>query len=416
MSEEGLIYLVDDDTDFREATCEMLEGAGYRVTPFGHGQDMLDRLDPEWPGAILCDVRMAGLDGFAVLKAVRAIASDIPLVMITGHGDVRLAIAAIKAGAYDFLEKPAQPDFLLSTMSRTLNARRLVLENRRLRRGLQARGGLAGVLVGRSQAMRDLRAMLLRLAPLPMTVTICGETGTGKSVAARALHDHGEREGRFETISCVGISAEDLGAALAAIGDDVSTLFVRSAHRLDASCQALLAEYLRAPDKPRIVLSMTGGADAPPETMLTDELFFLANVARLDLPPLRERGKDVFLLLEAFLRDAAQRFKRPLPRVTDEMIREIGRHAWPGNVRELQTAAERMVIGLPINLKARGTGQGKEVLSYDDAMRRFERDLLMQSLRETDGRKGEAAELLAIPRKRLYLRMRAVGLLGEGQD
>jgi len=416
MTQNAEIYLVDDDTDFREATCEVLESAGYRVAAFRRGQDMLDQLDAEWPGTILCDVRMAEMDGFAVLKAVRAIATDIPLVMITGHGDVRLAIAAIKAGAYDFLEKPAQPDFLLSTMDRTLNARRLVLENRRLRRGGRAQDGLAGVLVGRSRAMRDLRAMLLRLAPLPMTVMICGETGTGKSVAGRALHDFGEADGRFETISCATTTAEDLEAALAGLDQAVSTLFLRSVHRLDAGCQAILADYLRAPDKPRIVVSMTGGADKAPETALTDELFFLANVARLDLPPLRARGKDVFLLLEVFLRDAAQRFHRPLPKVTEEMIREISAHDWPGNARELQGVAERMVIGLPIDLKARGGASDKAVLNYDDALRQFERTLILQALRESDGRKGEAAELMAIPRKRLYLRMKAVGLLDSGQD
>ncbi|WP_112322862.1 sigma-54-dependent transcriptional regulator [Oceanibium sediminis] len=416
MSKETQIYLVDDDTDFREATCEVLESADYSVATFSRGEDMLAKLDPEWPGTILCDVRMAGMDGFAVLKAVRAIATDIPLVMITGHGDVRLAIAAIKAGAYDFLEKPAQPEFLLGTMSRTLNARKLVLENRRLRSGQNTRSGLAGVLVGRSRVMRELRAMLLRLAPLPMTVLISGETGTGKSIVAKALHAYGDGAGSFETISCATASAEDLGAALAGIPDDVSTLYLRSVHRLDTACQAILADYLRTPGTPRIVASMTGSAGDAPDAALSDELYFLANVARIDLPPLRERGKDVYQLLEVFLRAAAQRFKRPLPEITDEMIREIAAHDWPGNARELQGVAERLVIGLPINLTARGGASSSPTLGYDDAMHRFERDLLMQALRETEGRKGEAADLLAIPRKRLYLRMKAVGLLDTGRD
>lgn len=415
MSHAAEILLVDDDIDFREATCELLESVHYKVAAFARGEDMLASLDPEWPGVILCDVRMAGMDGFAVLEAAHEIAPDIPVVMITGHGDMQLAIAAIKAGAYDFLEKPVQPDVLFRTMQRTLRARRLVLENRRLRRGAGTRGGLAGTLVGRSQAMRDLRAMLLRLAPLPMTVTILGETGTGKSIAARALHDFGEGAGEFETISCATVTAEELATSLAAI-PMVSTLYLRAVHRLDAAAQLILAEYLRRPDRPRIVASMTVGPAERPEAVLTDELFFLAHVARLDIPPLRARGKDVFLLLEVFLREAAQRFGQPLPNVTEDMVREIGSHDWPGNARELQSAAERMVIGLPVNLGPRSAPLTGAVLSYEEAMRRFERDLLLQALRETDGRKGDAAQLLAIPRKRLYLRLKALGLMGPGQD
>jgi two-component system, NtrC family, C4-dicarboxylate transport response regulator DctD len=416
MKKEADVYLVDDDTDFREATRELLESSGLRVVAFASGKAMLEQLDPEWPGAILCDVRMAGLDGFAVLKAVRDVTKEIPFIMITGHGDIRLAIASIKAGAYDFIEKPVQPDFLISTMSRSVSARKLLLENRRLRRRIQTKSGLAGSITGRSAVMRNIRTQVLRLAGLPMSVCIFGETGTGKSLIARALHDYGSGDGAFVTIGCAATTPEEMRAALAQLDPGTATLFLRSLDRLDAPSQAILVDFLKTLSTPRIVASMTGGPDSRPEGNLSDELFFLANVARLEVPPLRDRGRDVFVVLELFLRAAAARFNQPLPKITNEMIRALERHPWPGNLRELQNVAERLVMGLPIDLGVRAARSAVGPASYDEAMQTFERNLLAQTLRETGGRKGDAAELLSVPRKRLYLRMKAVGLSTSGQD
>lgn len=416
MKKDADVYLVDDDTDFREATCELLESSGLRVAVFASGQTMLDQLDPEFAGTILCDVRMAGLDGFAVLKAVRDIAKDIPFIMITGHGDVRLAIASIKAGAYDFIEKPVQPDFLISTMTRSAAARKLLLENRRLRRRVQAKSGLSGVIVGRSAVMRDIRSQVTRLADLPMPVCIFGETGTGKSEVARALHDYGSGDGAFLTLGCAATTPEDVRQALAALGPETATLFLRSLDRLDTTSQAILADFMKTQTSLRIIASMTGGSDSAPEQNLSDELYFLANVARIDMPPLRNRGRDVFVVLEVFLRAASARFAQPLPKITKDLVKDLVRHTWPGNLRELQNVAERLVMRLPVELRAR-SGRGKAgAASYDEAMHAFERSLLEQSLRETGGRKGDAAELLSVPRKRLYLRMKAVGLTASGQD
>lgn len=416
MRQNAHIYLVDDDIDFREATCELLVSAGFSVASFSTGQHMLDQLDPEWPGAILCDVRMAGMDGFAVLKAAHGVASDIPFIMITGHGDVRLAIKSIKAGAYDFIEKPVQPDFLIRTMNRAIAARKLIIENRRLRRRVQRGAWLSGTIEGRSKAIRNIRADVLRLASLPVSVCIFGETGTGKAVVARALHDFGEGPGDCVTIACGSTTPDDFRAALADLKANTTTLFLRSLNRLDEKSQASLADYLRSSGTPRIIASMSGSAESSPEESLSDELYFLANVARLDMPPLRERGRDVLYLLEIFLRLASRRLGQRPPKITPETIKMLERHSWPGNARELQNVAERLVICLPIDLGTRTTQRGEIPTSYDKAMQQFEKSLLAQCLRETGGRKGEAAELLAIPRKRLYLRMKALGLASSGQN
>jgi two-component system C4-dicarboxylate transport response regulator DctD len=411
------IYLVDDDKDFREATCEFLREEGLATRAFSDGETMLDTIDPEWGGIILCDIRMAGMDGFAVLKAARLAAPDVPVVMITGHGDVRLAIAAMKAGAYDFLEKPVQPDFLLSMMRRTLNARKLFVENKRLRSRMARRGGVASQLIGRSKAIKQCRKALLDLAPLPITVTLFGETGTGKSFAARILHEYGEGAGEFHTINCAALSREGFQSDLNDIDAHAATLYIRSVHKLDLKDQTLLADYLRNHGRPRVILSYTGSFATPSDqNIISDELLYLVNVATLEMPPVKDREKDIYLLLEAFLREAAVRYDKRLPNITKEMLAPLGKHDWPGNVRELRNVAERMVIGLAIDLAQRRRDDTQNNAKYDEAMLDFERNLLEQALRETSGKKGETAQNLSIPRKRLYLRMKAVGLSVSGHD
>lgn len=401
------IYLVDDDADFREATLELLEDAGLQVQAFSSADPMVQALDPEWSGVVLCDVRMAGMDGFATLKAVRAQAPRVPFIMITGHGDVRLAIAAIKAGAYDFIEKPVQPDVLLSTLKRSLAARKLYLDNARLRSRIQRGGGLRSQILGRAPAIKEVRRLLADIAPLPVTVLMLGEPGTGKSLAAQALHDHGHGGGELHIIACATANEQNFSDNLSSLPNEGSVIF-RGAHLLGPEMHGHLTEFLRRDDRPRAVLTATA------RNVLDDRLFYLASGVTIELPPLRERERDIFILLEHFLREAAARFGRPLPMTTEEMLSPMARHQWPGNVRELRAVAERLVIGLPPDLIDRRTGDTSK-LNYNEAMQRFEYDLLEQALRETGGRKSDAAALLAIPRKRLYLRMKAVGLLAPGQ-
>jgi two-component system C4-dicarboxylate transport response regulator DctD len=327
--------------------------------------------------------------------------------MITGHGDVRLAIAAIKAGAYDFIEKPVQPDVLLSTLKRSIAARKLYLDNARLRSRAQRGGGLRSQILGRAPAIKEVRRLLADIAQLPVTVLMLGEPGTGKSLAAQALHDHGRGDGELHFIACATANEQNFTSKLASLPCDGSVIF-RSVHLLGPEMQSHLAEFLRRDDRPRAVLTATA------RDTLDDRLFYLASGVTVELPPLRDRERDTFILLEHFLRDAAARFGRPLPMTTKEMLGPMARHQWPGNVRELYAVAERLVIGLPPDLVDRRIGDTSG-LNYDDAMQRFEADLLGQALRETGGRKGAAAALLAIPRKRLYLRMKAVGLMAPGQ-
>jgi two-component system C4-dicarboxylate transport response regulator DctD len=399
MTDEKLIYLVDDDKDFREATCEFLEAEGFPTAAFEQGDAMLAQLDPEWNGIILCDFRMQKMDGLAVLEAARKSAPGVPFVMLTGHGDLRTAIAATRAGAYDFLEKPVQPDYLLSLLHRGLKVRKLAVENNRLRRRVARYSDMRSRLIGTSKAMKACRNELLNVTPLPVTVTLYGEAGTGKELGARTIHE-------FSATATI----DSLRAELERQTDPQDTLFMRSLHQMDAFLQSHLAEFLRQGQRPRVIVSMIGDPDAHMASgVLTRELYYLINVATICLPPLRSRDRDIFILLENFLRTGAARLGKRLPHVDTALIERFRAHDWPGNVRELRNVADRLVIGLPVDLKATARDAGL-TMSYDEAMRDFERSLLERTLVETGGHKGDAAAMLSIPRKRLYLRLKAVGL------
>lgn len=416
MSQEPVVYLVDDDLDFREATKELLDGEGLATRTFERGEVMLAEIDPQWAGVILSDVKMPKMDGFDLLKASQDIAPDIPFVMMTGHGDIPMALAAVNAGAYGFLEKPIRPEYLLSQLTRAINNRNLVLENQRLRSRILGFKDKGVHLLGTSLPMKYCRKELLDIAPLPLPVLIYGEAGTGKELAARTIHDISEVEGDFTCINCSIVSESNFLKLLDQQKSDNGTLFLRALHKLPLPLQNVLSEYLRQDSCARVVSSVTGDpATHVADGALSEELYYLVNVATIELPPLRDRDRDVFLLLEAFMHQAAERFGKKMRMFSSEQLQAFRKYKWPGNVRELRNIAERVVIGLPIDLDAKKLGKDDyQNTSYEQAMYDFEKSLLEQTLTETGGNKGEAAKLLSIPRKRLYLRLKSVGLANNG--
>lgn len=205
------VLLVDDDAEVRHAYGQTLELDGLVVLPLGDSPAALKQLARGFEGVVVTDVRMPGMDGFAFLDAVRRLDPDIPVVMVTGHGDVPMALKALRAGAWDFIEKPADPVMLVETVRRALQQRRLVLENRMLREQAASIEGAADDawakrLIGRSEPMQRLRRTLAVLADTRTDVLVFGETGTGKEMTARALHDFGRRRaGRFVAVNCAAM-------------------------------------------------------------------------------------------------------------------------------------------------------------------------------------------------------------------
>ena len=437
------VLLIDDDREVLDATRQTLELEGFVVEATARPESALGTLGPSWPGVVVTDVRMPGLDGFALLERVRAADPEVPVVLVTGHGDIAMAMRAVRAGAYDFIEKPAEPGHLVEVVRRALAHRRLVLENRSLRARLADGGSLEARIIGRSPAVERLRAAVAGLADAEVDVLLFGETGTGKELVARSLHDAGRRRaGNFVALNCGALPdsiieselfGHEPGAFTGAQGRrigklehaDGGTLFLDEIESMPMHLQVKLLRVLQE----RVIERIGGNQPIPldlrvvaatkvdllrlaGEGKFREDLYYRLNVVTVPLPPLRERREDVPLLLRHFLDAAAARARRPAPPVDAAALVRLAAHGWPGNVRELRNVAERMALGLGDGLAGdpvTGTaGGGIEPLA--EQMDRIEKQLIEDALARCGGRVGETADKLGITRKTLYLKMRHHGL------
>jgi two-component system C4-dicarboxylate transport response regulator DctD len=427
------------------SSLQTLELGGFKVSAAASPEPVLPRIDRLWPGVVITDVRMPEMDGLEFLKTIHDIDPDIPVIIITGHGDITMAIRAIRHGAYEFIEKPGEPDHLIEITRRALAHRALVLENRVLRAELVGRSGMERTIIGRSDGIDRVRATIANLAATNVDILIIGETGTGKEVVARSLHEFSPRRTEnFVAVNC-GAIPENLieselfgheagaftGAHARRIGKIESssggTLFLDEIESMPMQVQVRLLRVLQE----RVVERVGGNKPIPldirvvaavkvdllqqcAEGKFREDLYYRLNVARIPLPPLRERKDDIPLLFRHFLDLAAMRYQRPSPEVTSAMLASLARHDWPGNVRELRNAAERLVLGLAEeHLPQDGSSVESGDHSLTGQIERFERQVIEMALAACNGRIGETAERLGIVRKTLYLKMRKYGLHRE---
>lgn len=420
------VILVEDDDDLRDATVETLEREGFRVHAFNCAAPALGALSPDFTGVILSDLRMPGLSGLEFLDQAQSRARDVPFILITAHGDIPVAIRAVRAGAFDFLEKPCSPELMLTALRRAQAMRDMHLENARLR---QAR--IDERMIGRSPVIQDLRQRLRSLAGLHLDLLIAGETGTGKELVARLMHDLSPRAaGPFVAVNCGALTEAKIDRELFGTSDtkglvaraEGGSLFL---DELEAMPDMLQVRLLRVVETREITplgaaphpveLRVLASVKRPPEALIEEgklrlDLFHRFNAA-IALPPLRDRDGDALLLIDHFVAEAARRHDLAKPHLDNSLRQRIGNHPWPGNVREARNYAEGLVIGLDERLAPAPVGGTSNIPRYDAAMASFEARLLRSALIQTGGRKSEAAELLGVPRKRLYLRLRHHGML-----
>lgn len=433
------IILVDDDANVLDACRELLEIEGFRVSAHGSVAAALTGLAADSEAIVVSDVRMPQQDGFDLIAAVRTIDKDIPIVLMTGHGDIPMALRAMRGGVWDFLEKPADPVHLIETVRRALDHRRLLVENRRLRLSV-ATDGWEARLIGHSAPMVALRERLRRIAGAATDILVLGETGTGKEVTARALHDFSGRKGRFVAVNCGAIPETMLeselfgheagaftGAKDKRIGKiehaDGGTLFLDEIESMPLSAQVRLLrvlqeriiERLGSNDELAVDLLVVAATKADLHQLarqgrFREDLAYRLDIARVELPALSSRRGDIVPLFRHFLDLAARRQGRAAPHADATFLADLDRRSWPGNVRELRNVAERYVLGLE-DLPSGGGGSAGETL--EARMDRVERAILVDSLAEHDGRIGTTADMLGISRKTLYLKMRKHGLGGD---
>jgi two-component system C4-dicarboxylate transport response regulator DctD len=434
--------VIEDDEHFRDGLVATLRLAGLQVQAFGRAGAGL-RLLPDTPfDLVLSDLRLPDMDGLQVLAHCRGVDAELPVVLMTGHADIDTAVAAIKQGAYDFIEKPFGRDRLITLVQRAGRQFRLARENRSLRSRLAAGAGLADVLCGDSAAMRGLRELILRIAPTPVDVLVCGETGTGKELVARALHDYSGRSGPFVAINCAAVpdnlieselfgheAGAFTGAAKARPGRiehaHGGTLFLDEIEAMPAALQAKLLRVLQerevqrlgANQPQRVDVRVVAASNAALEPLVVQgrfraDLFYRLNVVQLALPPLRERRDDVLPLFDHFMRGAALRFQRPAPELGAPLLEQLLAHPWPGNVRELKSAAERHVLGLPALLRDASVDQASHA-SLQSTLDALEALLIEDALKRHKGHVESTCRALDVSPATLYRKLKAHGLQAE---
>lgn len=416
MSDPVLVALVDDDADLRAATAQLLTIHGHDVRAFDHAGAALQEIDADFPGVVLTDVRMPGMSGTELFAALNARDPDLPILLMTGHGDIAMAVAAIRQGAWDFLTKPFDPDALVLAIGRAGKARSLALENRRLR--ARAAGEVDDALIGDTPEIARLRAMIPVLADAALDIVIEGEMGSGREHLARAIHRAGRRgRHRFLKLDCAtlspGVVADGLLARDGPIARaDRGTLFlsrlaaapVEVQHRLvtfaDTRTVALDTRDPEAVDV-RIIASVEEGEGG---RILPELLHRLAGVP-LRMPPLDARREDIPLLLATFAADAAERHRRPMP-VLAEQAHALMQRDWPGNVLQLRRFAERLVLGL----EPQGVAATAPDASLTARLDAFERQAIVDAVDAAGGEIGAAIAALQLPRKTFYYRVNRLGI------
>lgn len=414
------IMLVDDDVAFRTALADSFEIAGLDIEVHGDGQSALAGLNADFPGIVVTDIRMPRIDGHAMMEALLARDPELPVILMTGHGDIGMAVAALKKGAFDFIAKPFAADHMISSVRRALEMRRLVLENRRLRRAaVDAEQDYP--LLGETTVMMRLRDTIRQLASVDVDVLIEGETGTGKELVARLLHRWSARHARgFVAIDCAALPDSVADEVLfgnriqrGRIADaDRGTLFLDEIDSMSPNLQGKLLRVVEERELPslsgepravslRIVTAAKNNLDeAVADGRFRSDLFYRLETVRLRIPPLRERRKDIGLLFAYFLEEAAKQFGQPRPTIDAAIATRLNTDDWPGNVRELRNYAKQIVLGLgqePVRM-------AKE-LPLSEQMERFEQSVISAALERYNGDVGQAAEALQLPRRSLYARL-----------
>ena len=440
--QDRVVHLVDDDSDLRHALKQSLELEGLSVICHSSAEDVSDLPLRSLYGVIVSDIRMPGMDGLTLMRRILGIDPTLPVVLITGHGDVQMAVEAMRAGAYDFIEKPFAANRLFSVVERALEKRRLVLENRSLRNALEGGDDLSSRLVGRNPAIQRLRAQISAVADTDADVLITGETGTGKEVVARALHDFGSRsKGNFVAINCAALPADIFeselfgheagaftGAQKLRIGKlehaNGGTVFLDEIESMPIDMQAKLLRAIEGRSIERLGSNRQVALDvrfvAATKTDLINnpsfrtDLYYRLNVITLEIPVLRERRDDIPLLFFHLAREARARYRREIPDVTPQIEAGLLAHDWPGNVRELRNVADRFVLGMWSGFGSDQdagleTGQG----NLSERMDTFERAVISAEIKRNGGALKPTYETLGISRKGLYEKMRRLGVSSD---
>ncbi|MCI0570726.1 MAG: sigma-54 dependent transcriptional regulator [Myxococcaceae bacterium] len=456
------ILVAEDEASIRHVLTLLLSDHGYEVRAVGDGEEALRELNARTYDALITDVRMPRMDGMTLLSRARELHPELTVIVMSAYGSQDLALKAVAAGAYDYVQKPFKPEEVVLVLQKAEERLRLVRENRRLK---EARGGVSPLdgMLGESARIQQLRRQVQRIAPANTTVLVTGESGTGKELVARALHALSPRAAMpFVPVNCGAIppqliESELFGHAKGAFTDartarrglvseaDSGTLFLDEVGELPPPAQVKLLRFLQEGEVRPVGESRTERVDVRVVAAtlrdlgklvergeFREDLYYRLNVVNLEVPPLRERREDIPSLGRAFLTRFNRELNReqPLEGFSSEAEAALMGYAWPGNVRELENAIERAVLltdgprVLPENLPdrvwaapSRGSRdttatvpQPTEELSLKRAVRQLEETFIRAALRRTRGNRTRAAEVLEISHRALLYKIKEYGI------
>ena len=458
--------IVDDEEAARYGMRRALSTFGYNITEAGSAEAARALIKQQQPDLLLLDVNLPGMSGLEFLRELKSENGNGPLVIIvTAHGSERLAVEAVKTGAYDYLSKPFELEDLRLVVKNAAETLQLRRENFSLRRRIEVERSQRGALIGNSEAMQRVRAMIEKVSETDATVLVRGESGTGKELVAREIHERNSvrRNGSFVAVNCAALPSELIeselfghekgaftGAAAKREGKfeqaDGGTLFLDEIGDMSSNVQAKL---LRALEERRIErlggnesipvdVRIVSATHRPLEQEITNgnfraDLFYRLRVVTIDIAPLRERREDIPMLTDTFLRFAVERYELPQRSLSQGALKRLVEYNWPGNVRELKNTIDRAVImaegeeiavrdlpdeitaGIPTSTKAEEEGEGDGVrvpftADFREDRREFERRYITRCLEHTQGNVTRAAEILDMHRQSLQHKLRQLGL------
>ena len=438
------VIFVDDDPDIRPLMEQTLELEDIPVACFADGASALQEVHPDFEGIVLCDYNMPGMDGLDVLQRIRQIDEDIPVILLTGQGDISTAVSAMQQGAYDFIEKPFDHEELIELLRHALEKRHLALENRRLKAQLRHLARPGPRMLGDSPAMQRVMATIDPVLDISANVLLHGETGSGKDALARYIHENSPRSSHnFVAINCGAVPENLIESELfgheagAFTGADKRRVGkIEHAHRgtlfldeLESMPMPLQIKLLRVLEEQRVerlgsnqVVDVDVRIIAATKSDLKElsdngefrsDLYYRLNVVKVDIPPLRERKEDIPKLFHHFVLIAAARYDRESVPLDARQAARLMQHSWPGNVRELRNLAERYVLLGPAALAEGDSASGPNIASrqtLSEMMDGFERSAIVSALNACHGSIKDTMVQLGIARKTLYDKMKKHGL------
>ena len=439
---KAIVMIVDDEEGIRETLCGILDDEGYECINASSGEEALKKAKEAAPDVVLLDVWLTGMDGIETLQELKGSYPDMPVILISGHANIEIAVKATKMGAYDLLEKPLSIEKVLLAVDRALEKRRLELENKMLRENLLKRSRM----VGDSLKMKLLLEQIKMAAQSNSRVLILGESGSGKELVAKLLHENSPRAGGpFIEVNCAAIPQElieselfghEKGSFTGAFERkqgkfemaDNGTLFLDEIGDMSLQTQAKVLRIIETQEFQRVggnrnlkvdvrIISATNKdlAEEVKKGNFREDLFFRLNVIPIKVPPLRERPEDIPALVDNFLDIFASEYGQQKKEISVEAVKMLQKYSWPGNIRELKNVLERLVIMTPSKTisaedMSMPESPGSDYFSLGtlrDARDAFERDYIIKKLDENAWNISKTAEVLDMERSNLHRKIKA---------